>query len=60
MAILLSCLVSLSQTFKGSHHVYFDSAIMLTFFLLIGRYLEFSVKKKAFNIAANFNLLAAI
>lgn len=59
IAVLLACTTSLIQTFRGAEHVYFDSAVMLIFFLLIGRYLDLRVRKKAFSIATEFSLLAA-
>ena len=59
VAIFLACLVSLIESFENATHVYFDSAIMLVFFLLIGRYLDFQARKKAFSIAAAFSLLSA-
>ena len=33
---------------------------MLIFFLLIGRYLDFNVKQKAFNIARDLNIVSNI
>ncbi len=59
IAIFLACVVSLLETFRGAVHVYFDSAVMLIFFLLIGRYLDLKARKKAFAIAAEFTLLSA-
>jgi len=59
LAIFLACIVSLLETFRGATHVYFDSAVMLTFFLLIGRYLDLKARKKAFAIATEFTLLSA-
>lgn len=59
LAIFLACIVSLLETFRGANHVYFDSAVMLTFFLLIGRYLDLKARKKAFGIATEFTLLSA-
>lgn len=59
IAIFLACVVSLLETFRSAEHVYFDSAVMLTFFLLIGRYLDIKARKKAFAIATEFSLLAA-
>jgi len=59
VAISLACMVSLLESFRGAKHVYFDSAVMLVFFLLIGRYLDFKARKKAFTIATEFSLLAA-
>jgi Cu2+-exporting ATPase len=59
IAIFLACVVSLLETFRSANHVYFDSAVMLTFFLLIGRYLDLKARKKAFAIATEFTLLSA-
>lgn len=58
-AIFLACIVSLLETFRSNWHVYFDSAVMLIFFLLVGRYLDLKARKKAFAIATEFSLLAA-
>jgi Cu2+-exporting ATPase len=57
LAIVLASIVSVYQAFKGGDHVYFDSALMLVFFLLIGKYLDMKARKKAFNIATQFTLL---
>ncbi|NBV05911.1 MAG: cadmium-translocating P-type ATPase [Proteobacteria bacterium] len=59
IAIFLACVVSLLETFRGANHVYFDSAVMLVFFLLIGRYLDLKARKKAFAAASEFTMLAA-
>lgn len=40
LAIILASSISLSETINGGHHAYFDAAVMLTFFLLAGRYLD--------------------
>ncbi len=39
-AILLALVTSLWETMLSGHHAYFDAAIALTFFLLVGRYLD--------------------
>lgn len=57
IAIILASAVSLMQTFRGGEVIYFDSAVMLVFFLLIGRYLDLKARKKAFDIASRFSLL---
>ncbi len=59
IAIFLACIVSILETFRSAEHVYFDSAVMLIFFLLIGRYLDLKARKKAFSIATEFSLLQA-
>jgi Cu2+-exporting ATPase len=53
LGIILASSMSLVQTIRGGHQVYFDAAIMLTFFLLIGRYLDESVRVKAKSAAEN-------
>lgn len=59
LAIILACVVSVFEMLRNAAHVYFDSAVMLTFFLLIGRYLDMKARKKAFAIASEFTMLAA-
>ena len=34
-------------TFTGHGHVYYDSVVMFVFILLVGRYVEFSVRRRA-------------
>lgn len=47
LALFLAGGMSLFETFNHGEHVYFDSAVMLMFFLLIGRYLDFRARKNA-------------
>jgi Cu2+-exporting ATPase len=47
VAVILATLMSLFETFTYGVHSYFDSAVMLLFFLLIGRYLEARAKGRA-------------
>jgi len=47
LAVILTSLISLFETVNNGEHIYFDSAIMLLFFLLIGRYLDVLAKGKA-------------
>ncbi len=60
LGITLATAMSLFQTFRGGHQVYFDAAIMLTFFLLIGRYLDELVRLKARGAAENLIGLKAL
>ena len=57
IAIFLACLVSLLEFTLHKPHLYFDSAMMLVFFLLIGRYLEMQTRNKVFNLSSEFSLL---
>ncbi|KPQ07787.1 MAG: Cu2+ exporting ATPase CopB [Rhodobacteraceae bacterium HLUCCA12] len=47
LAILLASAISVYETFQSGHHAYFDAAVMLTFFLLAGRYLDFRTRAAA-------------
>ena len=40
LAIILATALSLFETSQGGERVYFDAALSLTFFLLVGRYLD--------------------
>lgn len=47
LAVILAAAMSLFETVNHGAHVYFDSAVMLLFFLLIGRYLDVRARGKA-------------
>lgn len=47
MSIVVALSISVYQVFINSEYVYFDAALMLIFFLLIGRYLDLKVRNKA-------------
>jgi len=47
LAVILASLMSISEAARHGEYVYFDSAVMLLFFLLIGRYLDARAKGKA-------------
>lgn len=47
LALILASGMSLFETIEGGEHVYFDSAVMLLFFLLIGRWLDSKARGKA-------------
>lgn len=40
LALILASSISLYETIQSGDHAYFDAAVMLTFFLLAGRYLD--------------------
>ena len=47
LAIILASAISLYETLNSGHHAYFDAAVMLTFFLLAGRYLDYRTRAVA-------------
>ena len=57
LAILLASGISLYETIYGGRHSYFDAAVTLTFFLLIGRYLDHRSRKAAASAAAQLSAL---
>jgi len=60
LGVLLAAALSLHQTMLGGPHTYFDAALMLLFFLLIGRYLDHRVRAKARSVAEHLITLSAI
>ncbi|MEM9197480.1 MAG: heavy metal translocating P-type ATPase, partial [Pseudomonadota bacterium] len=59
LAMLLSLGVSLSETIQGGREAYFDAAIMLAFFLLLGRVLDHRTRRLARSAAAELAGLTA-
>jgi len=47
LALILASSISLYETMNGGHHAYFDAAVMLSFFLLGGRYLDHRTRAAA-------------
>ncbi|OOY24096.1 ATPase [Thioclava sediminum] len=47
LAILLALGISLFETMHSGAHAYFEAATMLTFFLLVGRYLDYRTRAVA-------------
>tara|TARA_R110001592_G_scaffold29350_3_gene106508 strand:+ start:21170 stop:23293 length:2124 start_codon:yes stop_codon:yes gene_type:complete len=47
LALILASTMSLYETISHGEHIYFDSAVMLMFFLLIGRYLDLKARGAA-------------
>jgi Cu2+-exporting ATPase len=52
VGVLLATAMSLFETVRDGPHVYFDSALALVFFLLIGRYLDRRARGKARSAAS--------
>ncbi len=59
LAVLLAAGASLAQTINGATDAYFDSAITLLFFLLIGRYLDSRARGRARSAAEHMLALGA-
>ena len=53
LGVTLATAMSLYQTVRGGEHVYFDAAITLLFFLLVGRFLDQRMRVRAAGAAAN-------
>ncbi|MEE9376238.1 MAG: heavy metal translocating P-type ATPase [Rhizobiaceae bacterium] len=47
LAVLLALAMSIFESIVGGGEAYFDAAVMLLFFLLIGRYLDHMMREKA-------------
>ena len=59
VGVVLALGLSLYETANHATHAYFDSAIMLLFFLLCGRYLDLAVRRKTRLLAGNLASLKA-
>ena len=59
LAVLLATAMSLFETVRGGPLVYFDAAVMLLFFLLIGRTLDLGVRGRVRSAAENLLALRA-
>ncbi len=57
LGILLALGMSLVETANHQHNAYFDSALMLIFFLLCGRYLEQMMRQRTRAVAGNIAAL---
>ncbi|MDP6952495.1 MAG: heavy metal translocating P-type ATPase, partial [Alphaproteobacteria bacterium] len=59
LAVILATGVSLFETASGGEHAYFDAAVMLLFFLLVGRYLDRRARGQARSAVERMTLLDA-
>lgn len=57
LAIILAGGMSLYEALNGGEHAYFDAALSLTFFLLIGRVLEYQTRAAARSAARELSAL---
>jgi len=53
IGILLALSMSVFETINSAEHTYFDSVVMLLFFLLCGRYLDQAMRRKTRAVASN-------
>jgi len=60
LALLLSLGLSVWQTMQAGRQVYFDAAVMLSFLLLAGRYLDFILRNKARGAARHLLAMQSI
>jgi len=59
LGVILALGMSVVETATHAEHAYFDSAVMLLFFLLCGRYLDHAMRRKTRAVAANLAALKA-
>ena len=59
LGVILALAMSLVETANHAEHAYFDSAIMLLFFLLVGRTLDHAMRRRTRAIAGNLAALKA-
>lgn len=57
LALVLAAALSLFETISGGAHAYYDAALSLAFFLLVGRYLERRARHLARSAAADLAAL---
>jgi len=59
IGILLALTMSVVETINHAEHTYFDSVVMLLFFLLCGRYLDQAMRRRTRAVASNLASLKA-
>ena len=59
LGVVLALAMSVYETLAHAEHAYFDSAIMLLTFLLLGRYLDAAMRRKTCGVVANLAALRA-
>jgi Cu2+-exporting ATPase len=59
LGVVLALGMSVVETVGHAAHAYFDSAVMLLFFLLCGRYLDHAMRRKTRAVAGNLAALKA-
>lgn len=59
IGVILALAMSVVETVNHAEHTYFDAAIMLLTFLLVGRYLDQSMRRRTRAVAGNLAALKA-
>ncbi len=59
LGVLLALLMSIHESFTGGAHAYFDAAVTLLFFLLIGRTLDHMMRERAREAVTSLGRLSA-
>jgi P-type Cu2+ transporter len=59
IGVMLALALSVVETVNHAEHTYFDAAIMLLTFLLVGRYLDQSMRRRTRAVAGNLAALKA-
>src|SRR5271166_1906508 len=59
LGVVLALTMSVVETAHHAEHAYFDSAVMLLFFLLCGRYLDLAARRRTRAFAGNLAALKA-
>ncbi|HEY8380537.1 MAG TPA: heavy metal translocating P-type ATPase [Microvirga sp.] len=57
LGVVLTLIMSIVETALSAEHAYFDGAIMLLFFLLIGRVLDQTMRRRTRTLAENLSAL---
>ncbi|HBJ94222.1 MAG TPA: heavy metal translocating P-type ATPase [Hyphomonadaceae bacterium] len=60
LAVMLATGLSIYETIHHGEHSYFDAAVMLLFFLLIGRFLEARLQRQAYKAADDLAAMQAV
>ena len=60
LGVILALAMSVVETANHAEHAYFDSAIMLLFFLLVGRTLDHAMRRKTRALAGNLAALKGV
>lgn len=60
LGVLLATLASVFESANSGEHAYFDAAVMLLFFLLIGRYLDQNMRARTREVGGNLLALKAV